>query len=234
MIPGLFPAVKAGVLVCKGLNNQNAYPEITSQLRQVEADLRQKYNIEGLGALPKIADWREAYRKFGFSPSAHRSSIEALLRRVLQGKELPSISPSSIFTISLPQTYLAAGGDDLDKVEGGITLTVADGSELFIMLGTDKPEPIKKGEVVYRDDKEVLCRSWNYRECEKTKITPGTQNVCLVLEGLEHSSSEEIHQALSELKSLLQKYCGGNYQEFFLDKNSLESTTQLILLVKQE
>ncbi len=225
MIPGMYPAVKMGILVCKGLNNEGHYPEIVSQLRQVEEDLRQKYTIEGLATLPKIADWREAYRKFGFSPSAHRSSIEALLRRVLQGKQLPSISPIvDLYNITSLKYILAAGGDDLDRVEGGITLTVADGSELFIMLGTDKPEPIKKGEVVYRDDKEVLCRCWNYRECEKTKITPGTKNVCLVLEGLDHSSSEEIHQAIAELKQLLLKYCQGTYQEHFLDKTHLEAT----------
>jgi len=100
---------------------------------------------------------------------------------------------------------------------------IADGSELFIMLGTDKPEPIKKGEVIYRDDKEVLCRSWNYRECEKTKITPSTKNVCLVLEGLEHTNTDELHAAISNLKELLQKYCQGSYQEFFLDKNLVEA-----------
>lgn len=224
MIPGMFPSAKMGVLVCKGLNNTGAYPEIASMLRKVEEDLRQRYTVEGLATLPKISDWREAYRKFGFSPSAHRSSIEALLRRVLQGKQLPSISPIvDLYNITSLRHILAAGGDDLDKVEGGITLTVADGSELFIMLGTDKPEPIKKGEVIYRDDKEVLCRSWNYRECDKTKITPGTTNVCLVLEGLEHTSSDELHQAIHELKQLLQHYCQGSYEEHFLDKTQLEA-----------
>jgi len=219
-----YPHAKMGVLICKGLSNEERHPEIEALLRKTEEEVRQKYNVEGLAALPKIADWREAYRKFGFSPSAHRSSIEALLRRVLQGKQLPSISSIvDLYNIVSLKYVLAAGGDDLDKVEGGINLTVADGSELFIMLGTDKPEPIKKGEVIYRDDKEVLCRSWNYRECEKTKITPATKNVCLVLEGLEHTASEETHQAIAELKHLLQKYCHGSYQEFFLDKNTLEA-----------
>ncbi len=223
-IPSLFPHAKMGVLVCNGLNNQGSYPEIESLLRQTEEQVRQKYNVEGLATLPKISDWREAYRKFGFSPSAHRSSIEALLRRVLQGKQLPSISPIvDLYNIVSLQHVLAAGGDDLDKVEGGITLTVADGTELFIMLGTDKPEPIKKGEVIYRDDKEVLCRSWNYRECEKTKITPSTQNVCLVLEGLEHTSTDELHSAISTLKKILEQYCGGSYREFFLNKETIEA-----------
>ncbi len=223
-ITASYPHAKMGVLICKGLNNEGRYPEIESLLRATEEEVRQKYTVEDLATLPKIADWREAYRKFGFSPSAHRSSVEALLRRVLQGKQLPSISPIvDLYNIVSLKYVLAAGGDDLDKVEGGITLTVADGSELFIMLGTDKPEPIKKGEVIYRDDKEVLCRSWNYRECEKTKITPATQNVCIVLEGLEHTNTDELHAAISNLKQLLQKYCQGSYQEFFLDKNLVEA-----------
>lgn len=224
-ITAAYPHAKMGVLICKGLSNEGSYPEIESLLRATEEEVRQKYTVEGLATLPKIADWREAYRKFGFSPSAHRSSVEALLRRVLQGKQLPSISPIvDLYNIVSIKYVLAAGGDDLDKVEGGITLTIADGSELFIMLGTDKPEPIKKGEVIYRDDKEVLCRSWNYRECEKTKITPATKNVCLVLEGLEHTNIDELHAAISTLKQLLQKYCQGSYQEFFLDKNLVEAS----------
>jgi lysyl-tRNA synthetase, class II len=219
-----FPHAKMGVLVCKGLNNQGTFPPIESMLRAIEEEMRQKYTVEGLATLPKIVDWREAYRKFGFSPSAHRSSVEALLRRVLQGKQLPSINPIvDLYNITSMKYVLAAGGDDLDKVEGGISLTIADGSERFVMLGTDKPEPIKKGEVIYRDSKEVLCRSWNYRECEKTKITRETSNVCLVLEGLEHSSSEEIHRAITELKGLLNQYCNGSYHEFFLDKNHLDA-----------
>jgi lysyl-tRNA synthetase class 2 len=92
------------------------------------------------------------------------------------------------------------------------------------MLGTDKPEPIKKGEVIYRDDKEVLCRSWNYRECEKTKITPSTKNVCLVLEGLEHTKTDELHAAIAHLKQLLHKYCQGSYQEHFLNKETTEAS----------
>lgn len=215
-----YPHVKVGMIHGKGLNNKVSHPEIVAKLRQVESEIRQKYTLETLLALPKINDWREAYRQFGFAPSAHRSSVEALLRRVVQGKELPSISPIvDLYNIVSMQNILPAGGDDVSKVAGSIRLTVADGSEKFIMLGSDKPEPIKKGEVVYRDSDEVLCRSWNYRECEKTKITPDTHDVCLVLEGLEHTSHEELEQAIHQLKALLEKYCQGTYEVFFLDKS---------------
>ncbi len=218
-----FPHAKFGAIVGQNIDNRKPSPEITALLRSIEEEIRKKYTPEEIPTLPKIVDWREAYRKFGFSPSAHRSSIEALLRRVVQGKELPSINPLvDLYNYISLKYVLAAGGDDLDKLEGQLFLTVADGTEHFVMLGTDKPEPIKKGEVIYRDDKEVTCRSWNYRECEKTKITENTQNVCLVLEGLEHTTSEELHAGIAELKALLTKYCPGSYQEHFLDKNQVD------------
>ena len=219
---GLFPNVKIGLLVITNVDNQKVTTEISSLLRQAEQAIREKYTTEQLTTLPKIADWREAYRKFGFKPSSHRSSIEALLRRILQGKELPSINPLvDLYNLISIKHLLPAGGDDLEQAEGNIALTIAEGTEHFVMLGSDKPEEIKKGEVIYRDEKEVLCRSWNYRECDKTKITETTKTVCLVLEGLEHTSKEEILSALSELRTLISHYCQGNFQEFFIDKGQL-------------
>ncbi len=215
----MFPDAKIGVLIGKGLDNQSPHPEIVKLLREAEQEVRQKLNIETLSTEPKISDWREAYRKFGFKPSSYRSSVEALIRRVLQGKELPSISPIvDLYNILSIKRTLAAGGDDTDKVEGDIRLTIADGSERFIMLGASAPEEILKGEVVYRDDNDVLCRCWNYRECEKTKIRPQTTNVCLVLEGLEHTTKDEVLSGIAELKKLLATYCQGTYEELFLYK----------------
>ena len=220
-ITAKFPHVKLGLLVAKGINNQGSHDEISALLRSVEEELRKKVPLDTLATFPKISDWREAYRSFGFKPSAFKSSIEALTRRVLKGGELPSINPLvDLYNFTSIKHILPVGGDDLDKIEGDITLTLADGSEKFVMLGTDTLTEIKEGEVIYRDEKEVLCRAWNYRECDKSKITEATQNACLVIEGLEHTTKEEIMQALSELKHLLETYCNGTFQEFYLDKDN--------------
>jgi lysyl-tRNA synthetase class 2 len=85
-------------------------------------------------------------------------------------------------------------------------------------------EAIKKGEVVYRDDKEVLCRSWNYREAEKSKITEQTKNLLLVCEALVHTSQEALEEALVDLKNMLEKHCEGTYETFFLNKDNLEAS----------
>lgn len=216
----LFPSVKLGILMVTGLDNTHLNI-LSSQLRATENKIREKYNLENLTSLPKIIDWREAYRKFGCKPSQFRSSIEALLRRVLQGKELSSINPIvDTYNIVSLETLLPIGADDLDHVEGNITLTIADGSELFVMLGKDSPDKIQPGEVIYKDDREVLCRAWNYRECEKTKITPTTTNCILVIEGLEHTTREEILIALERLKNLLQPFGKGRMESFLLPLNT--------------
>lgn len=219
----MFPHVKIGGLLVKGIDNSGS--GFVDLLRNTEKEVNGKYDVEKLASLPKIIDWREAYRKFGFKPSSYRSSIEALMRRVLRGNELPSISPVvDIYNSVSLEFMLPAGGDDVDKVDGDIVLTLANGTEDFIILGAEEPEKAKAGEVIYRDDKEVLCRAWNYRECNKSKITPDTKNLSLLIEGLEQASREEILQALSKLKSLLSPLVNGSIQEFYLDRDNLEAS----------
>lgn len=210
IIRNRFPGVKIGVLFVQGVNNKNTGEQIQLLTRKIEEDIRKTYRLENVALIPKINDWRQAYRSFGCKPSEYRSSVEALLRRILNGKELPTINPIvDIYNLISIKYLLPAGGGNLDKIKGDIRLTVAQGDEYFVMLGTSTPTPIQPGEVVYLDDKEVLCRAWNYRESDTTKITHDTHNVYLLLEGLQNTSVEEITGALSELADLISVYCGG-------------------------
>ena len=169
-----------------------------------------------------VRDWRAAYTAFGFKPSLYRSSIEALLRRILNHKHLPSIRPVvDLYNYISVKHALAMGGDDIDRINEKIELTVAKGGEPFTMLGKAPSEPIREGEVIYRDVEEVLCRAWNYRECEKSKITEQTRNACLVIEGLQSASKESVVLAAEELAGLIQRYCGGEAKvEYFSAPNS--------------
>jgi len=222
-ITTLFPTVKTAVLIVKGVNNKGRHDKIVELLRQTEKQVQEKLSLDTLSKVPKIHDWREAYRKFGFKPAQFKSSVEALLRRVLQGKELPNINPLvNLYNLISIKYAVPGGGDDLDKIEGSIRLTVAEGTESFTMLGASEKELVKKGEVIYRDDKEVLCRAWNYRECEKSKITEDTKNVALILEGLENTDQGELVRALKELRNLIEEHLGGECEEYLLDKHDLE------------
>ena len=208
-----FSSARIAVIAGWGLNNHQTPPEVIELLRTAEEAVRSCYSLEELSSLGQITDWRDAYRTFGMKPSSYRSSIEALLRRVLQGKDLPSISPVvDLYNIVSLKHLLPAGAMNLDAIQGDVTLTVANGQERFIRLGGEAPENIQPGEVIYRDDDDVLCRAWNYRESEKSKITPSSRNVCLFLEGLDSTSTTNLVAAQTEMQELLKTYCGGSYQ----------------------
>jgi lysyl-tRNA synthetase class 2 len=84
-------------------------------------------------------------------------------------------------------------------------------------LGGGEKEIAKPGEVIYRDDVEVISKAWNWRECDKTKITAETKNAAIIIEGLEHSSLGEIATALKELKEWIAHCCGGKFEIYLLD-----------------
>jgi lysyl-tRNA synthetase class 2 len=114
------------------------------------------------------------------------------------------------------------GGDDISKVEGNIGLTFARGDEPFTPLNSEETETTKEGEVVYTDSKEVLCRRWNWRECDKTKMTENTEEVLLVVEGLPPVSKEEVQRIIEELSTLIIEYCRGENKTFVLEERNSE------------
>ena len=144
-----------------------------------------------------------------------------MIRTILDGTPFPSINKAvDIYNaVSLKHT-IPAGGDDLDRVEGEIVLTLAKGNERFIPLnGTDSIPP-KPGEVVYRDAQDVLCRRWNWRECDKSKMTAASTNLCLVVEGLPPFSPEEVKQIANELAQTIENFCGGTSAVHLVDQST--------------
>ena len=80
----------------------------------------------------------------------------------------------------------------------------------------------KEGEVVYADEKEILCRRWNRRECEKSKMTENTKNITLVVEGLSTVTQEKLQSIIDELETLIIKYCGGKVEKYILNSENNE------------
>ena len=211
-----YPHLKVGVLIARNVNNQ-VQDGITT-LRASEECAKKRFAGKDIATDEKITDWREAYRSFGYKPSNTRCSVESLLRRVVKGSPVPDINPivNLYNSVSLDHV-LPAGADDLDKIEGDLSLTIAQGGEVFIAIGAGDIAYAIEGEVIYRDDKEVTCKAWNYRECDKTKITAKTTNAMLVIEGLEHTALSELSSALLKLKDRIQKACGGEIELYLLD-----------------
>jgi len=110
-----------------------------------------------------------------------------------------------------------SGGDDLAAVDGDLRLTLAKGDEPFTPLGTNTVESPSPGEVIYADNSKVLCRRWNWRQSEQTKLSPATTGAAINVDCLPPVSRGEAEAITAELAHLVQNFCGGEVKYFLLD-----------------
>lgn len=161
---------------------------------------------------PHIAAWRAAYSAFGAKPSRTRNSAEALARRALADGGLPRINRlvDAYNAISVAH-LIPAGGEDLDRIEGAMSLVRATGDEPFVTVagGEETVEHPEPGEIVWRDETGVTCRRWNWRQGPRTRIDDGTVNAVFLLESLTPMTRDELVAAGAELAESLEKLSPG-------------------------
>jgi DNA/RNA-binding domain of Phe-tRNA-synthetase-like protein len=205
-----FPELRLGIVIARGIDNRGESVEIGELIRKKQEEIRNQYILEEVAELPRIQSWRRAYASFGAKPKKHHSSVENLLRMSLEGRDLRPINKIvDIYNYISLLHQIPAGGDDLARVDGDIVLRLAKGDEPFRPLGIDETQTARQGEVIYADEREVLCRRWNWRESEKTKMTEETRDVLLVSEGLPPVTDEEMERIVADLAQMVEKYCGG-------------------------
>lgn len=220
---GLFPNAKIGIIICQGIDNS-----IKEKEKEKYKDIIYNSEKEALKYLKDakfsnnevIKVWREAFKKFKTKKGA-RSSIEALLKRVYNGKHLGTINPLVDIYNSISLRYgLPCGGEDIDTFVGDIRLTKAVGNENFVTLGTDKNVPPYEGEIVYKDNEGAICRCFNWRESVRTMLTENTNNAFLCIELIDEKRLKEFENALKELATIVQNDLGGTVQISILDINN--------------
>jgi len=217
-----YPELVVGVVVARGINNEGKAQEVLDLTREREKEIKENFETTTLSQNPKIASWRAAFSAFGAKPKEYKCSVENLYRMILKDIELRHINKIvDVYNYISIKYMVPVGGDDIDKVEGDIVLRLADGTETFRALNSDEIKNPKSGEVVYCDEKEVLCRRWNWRECDKSEMTENTKNVILVVEGLPPVSQQMVEEIIKELAGLVEKYCEGECERFIVNANDI-------------
>jgi DNA/RNA-binding domain of Phe-tRNA-synthetase-like protein len=222
-----FPGVLLGVVIAREIDNQEDPQEVrglVELLRTEEARVRSELAGVALPEHPRIAPWREAYRKFGVAPKRATSSIENLLRRVLRGEEMRPINRLvDLYNVVSLRHLLPVGGEDLGCIEGDVRLGFAAADEPPVaLLGEAEARPPHPGEVIYRDAVGTLCRRWNWKEAARTKLTAETTGALLVIEALPPAGKEDVERALADLVALVSRFCGGRVEADLLDASHPE------------
>ncbi|MBI1974198.1 hypothetical protein HYS54_05275 [Candidatus Micrarchaeota archaeon] len=212
-----FPELRIGVLVAHGIDNAGTNEDLERLKSECAKKLRERLNAEALEVLPSAAVWREVYQSLGVSSKKHLPTNEALLKRVLKGGPLPTISKAvDSYLCAETETYLPIGGYDLDRISGDIRLRTSPGDEPFQPLGSaEASDTTLPGELVYADSSRILTRRWNYKDCEPCKITQQSRSIILMSEAPDNRiGDQEVEKTLELISEHIKRFCGGETRTF--------------------
>jgi DNA/RNA-binding domain of Phe-tRNA-synthetase-like protein len=215
----LFPDALIGVVMARGFDNTaSERADIAALLGEAIAGAAAALEGADMAAHADVVPWRRAYQAFGVKPSKYRSSIESLLRAAQAGR-LRGVNPlvDLYNTVSL-RHRLPCGGEDLAAIHGDIRLTRAVGGEPFVPLGTAADDPPQPGEVIYCDDAGAICRCWNWREADRTRLTETTTDAFLCIEALPELGAARLRAACDDLATLVRERLGATATIELLDR----------------
>ena len=221
----ILPDLTIGMVVAKGVDNTHPSKEIDDLLAKAVEEVKKNFVGDKAQEHQRIKPWRTAFSKLGISGSKFPSSIESMARRILKGDPFPKINPLVDLYNSVSLRFLVPmGGHDLDTLEGNIHLRFTEGWEPFTPMGGGETVTLPKGELVYRDDREVLTRNWVWRQCEKDKATEKTKNIFIPVDVLGEVGRGRADEIILELSQLIPRYLGGTLFPAILtsDKPSIE------------
>jgi lysyl-tRNA synthetase class 2 len=216
-----FPGFNRGIIVISNLENKAENAEIEKMMNeQVE-----KRTGEDCVNHEFVKAWDTVYQELGINPNKFPPSIKSLLKRVSKGGKIPFInSVVALFNYVSLKHFLPCGGDDVETIEGNLKLSVAKGDEKFTSLGSTELENPEPGEVIYFDDAtgNVMCRRWNWRNGDFSKITTDTKKVVINIDGIDPADKAAVLEARDELASLLEKHCNAKTETDLLNSEKPE------------
>ena len=193
---------------------------LVEEVAAAERACRERWGGMELSAIPAVAAWRSAYKGFGIKRTSYRSSVERLIKRVVAGQPLPAINALvDLYNMVSLDAGLCLGCDDLDRTFGSLVFRFSRPGDGFVDMGAeaedDPNDPPKEGEVVFADDRHVLCRRWNWRQDARTAVSLGTRRAVLTVQS---NGVGEVEAAAARLVRLIGRECGATCRILVLDR----------------
>jgi len=205
-----FPELDVVVRCIRGVKVRPFDEELERFKAEIYSQVRGKYNLEGLKDIPTVRVYRDFFWRIGVDPTKNRPASEALIRRILAGKPLPTINTLvDAYNLASIVSEVALAAFDEDKLGSGeVIMRLAKKGETFLGIGMREPTTLQGGEVVLEDAGDLIA-VYPYRDAERSKVTEQTKNVALVACGVPGLSKDKLIQAADLAVKYVTRFCGG-------------------------
>jgi len=193
-----------GVVAAAGIDNRTENSEIENLLKAAVDAQKQLVAGKVVKDLKEFEPYHIAMRNFGISLSRFQMSVEALLKRLSKGDDMPSISPivNLANAVSLHH-HLPIGVHDIDSLAGDLEIRYVKGDDVF--EGGEDSSGFDNEEVVYASGNSIRTRRWIWRQMPAGRTSENSKNLVFPIDGFT-VNMETILAAREELASLLKQH----------------------------
>lgn len=204
-----------GACIEANVENTKYSSELWNEIHTTAEKIKSRYDVSAIKDIAAVAATRTIYKTCGKDPSRYRPAAEALMRRIIQGKELYQIDTlvDLINLASIAFGY-SIGGFDADKFVGD-TLTLGIGREGEPYEGIGRGMINIAGLPVYRDAEGGVGTPTS--DHERTKIDLNTKHLLVLINGYD-GNEHNVRATAEYIQTLLKNYCNSAGGTYFLYK----------------
>ncbi|KQC03082.1 MAG: hypothetical protein APR53_06050 [Methanoculleus sp. SDB] len=212
-----FPGICAAVGDIRSVRIAEEHPALETLKTATIREITSRYTLEQVKDEPVFRAYRDFFWSVGVDPTKTRPASEALARRVLAGKPLPTINTAvDAYNLASLRSGVPIGAFDADTLsDGDLLLRFAKDGERFLGIGMKNPALLRENQVVLTDA-ETIIAIYPYRDSDATKVTPETRNIRIVTCGVPGIPREKVLEAYRLCAGYLEEYAGGIAEEAVL------------------
>jgi len=206
-----FPGLRVVELRMEGLDVRNSDPALESFKREVQKRVRL-----GFASLTEVKDrpifraYRDFFWKVGIDPTKVRPAGEALTRRILGGRDLPTVNTVvDAYNLASVETSIAVAAFDLGAIgDESLLMRRAAKGEHFHGIGMASPDSLAGVEVVIEDQgSHRLVAVYPYRDSDDSKVTERTEGVLFMMCGVPGIDETALEGARDLTREYVSRFC---------------------------
>ncbi|MEE9564678.1 MAG: phenylalanine--tRNA ligase beta subunit-related protein [Candidatus Hydrothermarchaeaceae archaeon] len=202
-----FPDLDVRFKKVEGLTIKRESDALEEFKSEIIEEIKDNYSLETLKDDPQMRKYRDFFWKIDIDPTKIRPASEALIRRILQGKQIPQINTGvDAYNLASIKSGVPLAAFDAKRLRGELSMRFAAEGEEFLGIGMKEPKILKGGEIVIEDG-ETLVAIYPYRDADKSKITLETKEILLMSCGVPGVEYRKLEEAVNLAAEYLVEYC---------------------------
>ena len=201
-----FPELQVIPVPLEGMTVLERRPDLDALKAELEARLRAQHAADALKDEPRVRAYRDFFWRLGIDPTKVRPASEALVRKVVRGRPLPTINTAvDALNVASIETNVAFAAFDTALLRGDLTLRYASPGERFLGIGMEAPIVLEGKELVI-DDTSELVAVYPYRDADATKLTTRTTGCMLLGCGVPGVGGWDLRRATDRCAELMLEF----------------------------